>query len=229
MHAEEQTIVELAYPGEYLSRLGAVETKTCKIRLSRKGQGLLARMYASRGYHMQATLSHDCDLSSIVVQIDGQAQGTLSVHMDDGHIGAEEQYPEYIQALREKGARICEIGKLAMDPGVRSKQVLGAIFHIGCLVAFRARRATDIIVEVNPRHAPFYQRMLRFDQLGPERICQRVGAPAVLLHMSAEKARRLIDQFGGRPSMSKEERSFYPYFFHPDDEEGLLRRLSVGG
>ena len=65
MPAEEQTIVELAYPGEYLSRLGQAETKTCKIRLSRKGQGLLARMYASRGYNMQATLSHDCDLSSL--------------------------------------------------------------------------------------------------------------------------------------------------------------------
>ena len=48
MDAEEQTIVELAYPGEYLSRLGYAETKTCKIRLSRKGQGLLARMYARK-------------------------------------------------------------------------------------------------------------------------------------------------------------------------------------
>lgn len=66
MQAEERTIVELEYPGEYLSRLGTIETKTCKIRLSRKGQGLLARMYASRGYRMQATLTHDFDLSSLV-------------------------------------------------------------------------------------------------------------------------------------------------------------------
>lgn len=130
MDAEEQTIVELAYPGEYLSRLGCPETKTCKIRLSRKGQGLLARMYASKGYSMQATLSHDCDLSSLVVQIDGQSQGTISVRMDDGHLAAEEQYPEFIAELRQRGARICEMGKLAMDPGVRSKHVLGAIFHI---------------------------------------------------------------------------------------------------
>ena len=228
MQAEGHTIVELDYPGEYLSRLGVAETKTCKIRLSRKGEGLLARMYASRGYHLQATLSHDLDLSSIVVQINGQAQGTMSVHMDDGHLGAEDQYPEYVKALRDQGARICEIGKLAMDPGVRSKRVLGALFHICCLVAFRVRRATDILVEVNPRHALFYQQMMRFDPLGPQRMCERVGAPAVLLHMSEQKARRLIDQFGGRPALSKEERSFYPYFFHPDDEEGLLRRLSMG-
>ena len=228
MDAEEQTIVELDYPGEYLSRLGCAETKTCKIRLSRKGQGLLARMYARKGYSMQATLSHDCDLSSLVVQIDGQSQGTISVRMDDGHLAAEEQYPEFIAELRQRGARICEMGKLAMDPGVRSKHVLGAIFHIAWIVAFRARRATDIVIEVNPRHAPFYRRMLCFDQIGPERMCERVGAPAVLLHISAEKGRSLINQFGGQPQLSTEERSFYPYFFHPDDEEGLLRRLSVG-
>lgn len=228
MDAEEQTIVELAYPGEYLSRLGCAETKTCKIRLSRKGQGLLARMYARKGYSMQATLSHDCDLSSLVVQIDGQSQGTISVRMDDGHLAAEEQYPEFIAELRQRGARICEMGKLAMDPGVRSKHVLGAIFHIAWIVAFRARRATDIVIEVNPRHAPFYRRMLCFDQIGPERMCERVGAPAVLLHIGSDKGRRLIDQFGGQPKLASVERSFYPYFFHPDDEEGLLRRLSVG-
>lgn len=228
MDAEEQTIVELDYPGEYLSRLGCAETKTCKIRLSRKGQGLLARMYARKGYSMQATLSHDCDLSSLVVQIDGQSQGTISVRMDDGHLAAEEQYPEFIAELRQRGARICEMGKLAMDPGVRSKHVLGAIFHIAWIVAFRARRATDIVIEVNPRHAPFYRRMLCFDQIGPERMCERVGAPAVLLHIGTDKGRRLIDQFGGQPKLASVERSFYPYFFHPDDEEGLLRRLSVG-
>ena len=228
MDAEEQTIVELDYPGEYLSRLGCAETKTCKIRLSRKGQGLLARMYARKGYSMQATLSHDCDLSSLVVQIDGQSQGTISVRMDDGHLAAEEQYPEFIAELRQRGARICEMGKLAMDPGVRSKHVLGAIFHIAWIVAFRARRATDIVIEVNPRHAPFYRRMLCFDQIGPERMCERVGAPAVLLHIGADTGRRLIDQFGGQPKLASVERSFYPYFFHPDDEEGLLRRLSVG-
>jgi len=228
MQAEERTIVELEYPGEYLSRLGTIETKTCKIRLSRKGQGLLARMYASRGYKMQATLTHDFDLSSLVVQIDGQPAGTISVRLDDGHLAAQEQFPEFIGDLRERGARICEIGKLAMDPGVRSKQVLGAIFHIAFIVAFRARRATDIVIEVNPRHAPFYLRMLRFDPVGTARLCQRVGAPAVLLHMDGTKGRRLIDQFGGRPGLSAQERSFYPYFFHPDDEEGLLRRLSAG-
>lgn len=227
MQSEDKTIVELAYPGEYLSWLGGVETKTCKIRLSRKGQGLLARMYASRGYNLQTTVSHDCDMSSLVVQINGQAQGTLSIRMDDGYLAAEGQYPEYVSALRARGARICEMGKLAIDPGVRSKRVLGAIFHIAWIVAFRARRATDVIIEVNPRHAAFYRRMLRFDALGPQRMCERVGAPAVLLHISADKGRSLIAKYGGQPQLSSEERSFYPYFFHPDEEDDLLRRLSV--
>lgn len=225
---DEHTIVELAYPGEYLSRLGYTETKTCKIRLSRRDQGLLTRMYARKGYSMQATLSHDFELSSLVVQIDGRAMGTLSVRLDDGHLAAQEQFPEFIHELRGRGARICEIGKLAIDPDIRSKHVLGAIFHIAWLVAFRARRATDVVIEVNPRHAAFYQRMLRFERIGSQRMCARVGAPAVLLHISAERGQDMIRQFGGRQRLAATERSFYPYFFHPDDEDGLLRRLSGG-
>ena len=42
--------------------------------------------------------------------------------------------------------------------------------------------ASDAVIEVNPRHARYYQRTLGFRQIGELRQCQRVEAPAVLLH-----------------------------------------------
>lgn len=223
MQDSEHTIIELPYQGGMELVEGI--SLTCKIRLSRSGKGLLSRMYASKGYALDTSLTHLQNRSSLVVQINGQTMGTLSVGVDNGDFAAGELYPEFINGLREKGAVICEFGQLAFDPNVRSKRVMGAIFHIAALVALRLRGATDIVIEVNPKHASFYQRMLGFVQVGSERVCERVGAPAILLHIEAPTVFAQIKKFGGHPELASQERSFYPYFFHPKDEDGLVRRL----
>ncbi|MBI3100942.1 MAG: long-chain N-acyl amino acid synthase [Burkholderiales bacterium] len=225
MHDSECTIIEIPYQGGLQLAENTTLSGICKIRFSRSGQGLLSRMYASRGYVLKTALAHDCHVSNLVMQIGEQTVGTLSVRLDRGDLAAEQLYPEFIGELRAQGASICEFGSFAVDSGVRSKRLLGAIFHIAVLVALDLRGASDIVIEVNPRHADFYRRMLNFKQVGPERMCARVLAPAVLLHIDAETLRNQIDRFGGRPEWSAAERSFYPYFFHPDDEAGLLQRL----
>lgn len=191
----------------------------CKIRLSRRGgEGLLARMYGRKGYVIDATLKHEHDESSIVVQLDDEAMGTITIQFDNGFIAAQENYPEHIEALRKKGARLCEFGKFAVDQRVRSKRVLGAMFHLAWILAFKVRHATDILIEVNPRHAPFYMKMLGFEQIGPERTCTRVNAPAVLLHLSSLKGEELYVQEKGR--------GFYPYFFTPNEQAKLIQKIS---
>jgi hypothetical protein len=42
---------------------------------------------------------------------------------------------------------------------------------------------TDAVVEVNPRHAGFYQRAFGFKSCSDVRTCERVNAPAVLLRL----------------------------------------------
>lgn len=194
-------------------------TTSCKIRLSRAGgQGLLARMYASKGYNLATTMTHKVDESTLVVQVDGAAQGTLTIRFDNGYLAAQENFPEYIDELRAQGKRLCEFGKLAVDASVRSKRVLGAMFQLAWLLAFQIRGATDILAEVNPTHANFYQKMLDFERIGDERNCDRVGAPAVLLLLSAEKGHELQAATKGR--------GFYPYFFSAADRDTLLRQLT---
>jgi hypothetical protein len=44
-------------------------------------------------------------------------------------------------------------------------------------------RATDVLIEVNPRHEAYYRRIFGFARAGREWICPRVNAPAVLMHL----------------------------------------------
>jgi hypothetical protein len=81
---------------------------------------------------------------------------------------------------------------------------------------------------VNPRHVAFYKRMLGFNQLGPERMCSRVNAPAVLLRLELEYVDQQIALLGGKSDTASGVRSLYPYFFNKSDEIGITNRLRNG-
>lgn len=225
MQDSKHTIIEFPYlVGSDLVD-GMTKTPTCKIRISRSGGALLSRMYASKGYAVDTSKTYNPRGCSLVIQIDGQTMGTLSVGMDYQNLAAEQLYPEFIKTLRDRGATICEFGQLAIAPQVRSKRVMGAMFHLAALIALRLGKATDIVIEVNPRHSDFYQRMLGFSKVGSERLCKRVNATAVLLHIDDSTVFENIKRFGGHPEMASQERSFYSYFFHSADEDRLIKRL----
>lgn len=218
-----RTLAEFPYRSDYLGSTRPMDTRYCRILLSRAGDEVLNRMYASRGYSLD-TSADDESRSALTLEIDGRAMGTLSLCLDEGRLSAEDQYPEFVAHLRARGAKIGELGKFAMDPSVRSKRAIGALFHMSWILAFRALGATDIIIEVNPRHAAFYQQALYFEMVGEQRHCARVGAPAVLLHMSNEKVHQLMAQFRGRPSQSQRDHSFMSYCFTAAEEEEILCR-----
>jgi hypothetical protein len=82
---------------------------------------------------------------------------------------------------------------------------------------------TDAFIEVNPRHVPFYRRMMGFTDVGEERFCDRVAAPARLLHLPMSLMDEFVTKFGGRPDSS--DRSLYSYFFSPEEQAGIVNRL----
>ena len=75
---------------------------------------------------------------------------------------------------------MCESTRLAIDSGLDSHDALAGLLQALYAVA----RMTDIFIEVPPRHASFYQRVFGYRRVGVEKICPRVGAAAVLLHLS---------------------------------------------
>jgi hypothetical protein len=84
------------------------------------------------------------------------------------------------------------------------------------------------VIEVTPRHKPFYQRMLDFRQIAGERFYAASNTDVVLMHIKIAHIGERIEAVGGKGSGSG-DRSIYPYFFHPKDQQGMMERLKNGG
>lgn len=189
---------------------------------------LINRMYAWRGYASTHQITDDPNRITLTATDKGIVVGTLTIGIDSP-IGlmADQIFSEELDCHRSRGARLCEVTKLAFDPSVRSKISLANLFHLAVIYARDIHGCTDAIIEVNPRHRRFYERMLGFQLQSELRVNPRVNAPAYLLHVSLQFVTEQIEKYGGTYSAENEvtERSFYPYFFSPREERGILHRL----
>lgn len=204
------------------------------IRLTDTAEGrnsasmLINKMYAWRGYTGTHQLADDPNRITLTATDKGEVVGTLTIGIDSP-IGlmADEIFRDELDTHRNRGARLCEFTKFAFDPSVRSKTSLANLFHLAVIYARDIHDCTDIIIEVNPRHRRFYERMLGFTQQGDMKINARVNAPAYLLHINLDYVTDQIQRFGGTFDADgmTSERSFYPYFFSPREERGIINRL----
>lgn len=192
-----------------------------------KATALLQRRYAWRGYSVQppAQTRRRITLSALL----GDAMvATITAGIDcvDG-LFVEKLYPDYVGALRDRGSRLCEFTKFAVDESVRSQALLGAIFHVACMYVLEVHRCTDALIEVNPRHVRFYERMLGFTRVADERMDESVQAPAVLMRLDLCYCAREIERLAGSIGSGRKERSFYPYFFARPVADEVVGRLRV--
>lgn len=189
---------------------------------------LIDKMYSWRGYTPSPPIREIPNRITLVAHKNDHIIGTITLGFDSS-IGllVDELYKEEINPIRKQRRKLCEFTKLAVDGGVRSKRVLASLFHIAYIYAYNLHNSTDLFIEVNPRHAKFYEKMLGFKQYGPEKHNHRVNAPAVLLWLDLDYAHQQIQKFGGRLNLTRSEKSLYPYFFSPAEEEGISHRLEL--
>lgn len=189
---------------------------------------LIRKMYGWRGYAFEPSRFHEANKITLYAETGGVVVGTMSLCLDSSILlPADENFRDKLDELRDQGRRLCEPSRLAIDKGV-SKRVFASLIHISYIYARIIHRFDDYVIEVNPRHVMFYQRMLGFRHFGAERECTRVGAPAVLLRLPLEDMGAQIHTWGGRMEQHGDERSFYPYFFPSSDEPGITARLIAG-
>lgn len=212
-----------------------VERDEFKIRLAdtagqRSSSSLLIkRMYAWRGYDTAAPADAASNVVTLVAHTNDAAEraiGTLTLWFDaPGGLPADAAYADELDQLRRQGRRLCEPGSLAVDAAaLGSKPLLAALFHLGYMYVLNIQGHTDVLMQVNPRHSAFYQRMMGFRRIGGLRICPKVNAPAVLLRVGTEFMQAEIERHGGLAEQAR-ERSLYPYFFSAREEKGLTGRL----
>jgi len=190
---------------------------------------LVARRYAERGYLCQDLSTHIEGAVTICSAFQGACTvGTIAVRFDSAQDGlaADRVFPEELAAMRASGASLCEFGRLALDHQVSdNKQLLAHLFHLAYLHAHRLAACDLLVIEVNPRHVPFYKRMLGFEVRSEARLNPRVQAPAVLMSLDLAHAREQIARLGGQPERVAETRSLYPCFYGEAEEAALLRKL----
>jgi len=146
---------------------------------------LVRRMYVSRGYRVlpQRQSIDDPNHFTLGVWLDGELVATLTGSRDSrSGLLADGLYDHEISALRKPSRVIGEVTRLAVDSDFRSPELLKALFRATYQYARAVFGVTDVVIEVNPRHAGYYRRELGFAQIGSVRTCPRVEAPAVLLH-----------------------------------------------
>lgn len=205
--------------------------RTFGIRLADTEEGrnsaslLISKMYAMRGYNV-AKMERDPNRITLSASDKGSVIGTVTLGLDSARgILADEIFHDHVEAYRARGAKLCEITKLAFDPQVKSKMALAALFHTLFIYARYIHGRTDVLIEVNPRHRRFYQTMLDFQDQAELRHNTRVDAPAYLMWLSVEHMAQQIARMGGTSSHHGSERSLYPYFFSQREEEGIANRL----
>ena len=191
----------------------------------REAGTLVERRYSGRGYTIP-TLGQDPQLSTFIAYDEGALVGTVSLRLDsEKGLSADDLYRAEIDALRGKGAKICEFTRLAVDKTAASKPVLAGLFHTAYLYSSVIRGFTHAVIEVNPRHVAFYGRALKFDPIGAERMNKRVDAPAVLLCAPFATIAEGLARFAGKPDAPGAGRSLFVYGFPPEEEVGVLNRL----
>lgn len=212
----------------------SVEQQRFKIRLATSGERiesasmLIKKMYSWRGYET-ANSEEKPNRITLLSFLNDQVVGTCTLGLDSPEgFAADAAFPDKIKELRDTGCRIAEFTKLAVDQSIKSKRVLASLFHIGFIYSHSILKCTDVIIEVNPRHVLFYERMMGFKQFSDERTCGRVNAPAILLRLNLDYMDKQIRKFGGMLESADREKSLYPYFFSKTEEIGITNRLIHG-
>jgi hypothetical protein len=166
---------------------------------------LVRKRYTWRGYQVpriQDAYVADSVSRRVVLLAEkncGGPVGTVTVRPDSPRgLLAEMTYGSEVQALRQRGHRLGEVVKLAVDPGAASRLVAEALIRSAYLISHKAHERSHVVIEVNPRHVRFYAKVLGCVIVAAERLCARVGAPSVLMELDLQQFERRLHATSGK-------------------------------
>lgn len=194
---------------------------------------LIGKMYSHRNYKSDNLLPESSRLTTFVA-CDGSGRliGTVTVGLDSPEgLFADDVYRDEVTSLRLKRGKVCEFTCLAVLPEIRSKRVLGGLFHVAMLYASRVFGHSGVVFEVTPRHGRFYEKMLGMNRIASGRICKRVNTTSVLIYSDFSHIDEQVEKVhrksvGEDGSRFNRDRSLYQHFFNGFEEAAILRRFA---
>ena len=145
-------------------------------------------------FRMRVTPHHLLPTTDVFVALHrGRALCTLTLVRDaDLGVPMQDVYAEELTRRRRHGICLGEASSLAIRRSERQR--LFPVFIRLTQLMFRCsehRGVQQIVIAVHPRHACFYQRLMKFRVIGEQRAYPRVGnQPAVALCLDFERMRR---------------------------------------
>jgi hypothetical protein len=164
----------------------------------------------------------------LIADDSGNDIATASLVFDSACDGlpCDEIYHDDLVDLRKRHRRLVEVTRLCINEKIRSRDVLVRLFNLLFIQAVNIRDCTDCVIEVTPQHANYYRRLLSFEQLGPQRLCPRVGVEGVMLHLRREVYERELGRSRSSDgAVLASDRSLFRYFLPLDQERDAVRFL----
>lgn len=162
-----------------------------------EAEDLVRRRYAWRGYKTSSAVSvawPDGPRVTLLAKGGDRLLGTLTVRPGPAQgLLAEQSYATEIDALRKDGRRLGELVKLAIEEGADWRTAMDVLVQAAYVVTRFVHGLSDVLIEVNPRHTRFYERVFGFVVEGAERFCTRVCAPSVLMRLELEQFGRRLE------------------------------------
>lgn len=146
---------------------------------------LVRRMYTWRGYRLAPNRLQPADPNHVTIGawLAGELVATATASRDSAAgLLADGLYQDELTRLRGPSRVVCEVTRLAVDLDCHDPELLNALFKATYQYVRAVFGGTEVVIEVNPRHAGYYRRTMGFQHIGSLRTCPRVDAPAVLLH-----------------------------------------------
>ncbi len=193
-------------------------------------------VYLDKGYikpnaNQWLIRNYDFDNDTLILIVKNELQeivGSVTLVFDDSSkLPAEKLYHKELEELYRSGSQITEISRLVIRPDYRnSKEVLLLLMNYLYIYANYIKHYSHAIIEVNPRHKNYYKMLLDFDEIGSEKDYPDVqNAPANLLCASIKKGQTAIEHYNKTQAYDKKERSLYPFFLKPEQEQLVIQYL----
>ncbi len=218
------------------AQLHAIDVDRFEIRLARTAQEyedafrLVHVGYVFQGIEplktvdLRMTEQHVLPEASVLVAYEGrQIVGTISVTKDSpAGLPFDKDYPEELEALRRTGARISEIGSLAVVRRCWHTSLMPLLGMAAARLGFRVHDSSHEVIGIHPKAAPFYRALFHFHALGAARShAELTAAPVIGMVHERDATRAHMIRHYRRPMDKANGIMPVEYSFAPTTPRGL--------